>query len=52
MLREHLSDEAILQLTYVTGRYEMHATLARALRLELDDRDDPVVEAAGPRDGG
>jgi hypothetical protein len=24
--------------------YELHATLSRALRLELDDRDEPVVE--------
>jgi alkylhydroperoxidase family enzyme len=47
-LREHLSDEAILELTYVTCLYEMHATMARALRVEFDDRDDPIVEVAGP----
>jgi alkylhydroperoxidase family enzyme len=47
-LREHLSDEAILELTYVTCLYEMHATMSRALRVEFDDRDDPVVEVAAP----
>jgi alkylhydroperoxidase family enzyme len=48
-LREHLSDEEILEFTYVTCMYEMHATMSRALRLEFDDRDDPIVEIDGPR---
>lgn len=47
-LREHLSDEAILELAYITAMYEMHATLSRLLRLEYDDRDDPIVEVAAP----
>ena len=47
-LREHLTDEQILELTYITLMYEMHATMARALRLEFDDRDDPIVEVAAP----
>ena len=47
-LREHLSDEEILELTYITVMYEMHATISRALRLEYDDRDDPIVEIAAP----
>jgi alkylhydroperoxidase family enzyme len=47
-LREHLSDEQILELTYITTMYEMHATISRALRLEYDDRDDPIVEIAAP----
>ena len=47
-LREHLSDEAILELTYITCMYEMHATMCRALRLEFDDRDEPIVEVPGP----
>ena len=47
-LREHLSDEQILELTYITTMYEMHATITRALRLEYDDRDDPIVEIAAP----
>ncbi len=47
-LRAELSDEAILELTYITAMYEMHAVIARALRLEWDDRDDPIVEVASP----
>jgi hypothetical protein len=44
----HLPDEQILELTYVTCLYEMHATMARALRLEFDDRPDPIVEVPAP----
>lgn len=47
-LRTHLSDEEILELTYVTAMYDMHAVMSRALRLEWDDRDEPVVEVASP----
>lgn len=47
-LQEELSDEQILELTYTTCLYEMHATMSRALRLEYDDRDDPIVEIAAP----
>ena len=47
-LKAHLSDEEILELTYVTCLYEMHATMSRALRLEYDDRDEPIVEIAAP----
>ncbi|MGD9996461.1 MAG: carboxymuconolactone decarboxylase family protein [Ilumatobacteraceae bacterium] len=46
-LRRRLSDEEILELTYITLMYEMHATMARALRMEFDDRDDPIVEVPG-----
>jgi alkylhydroperoxidase family enzyme len=50
LLREHLSDEAILEFTYITMMYSMHAVISRALRLEYDERDDPVVEIAAPDD--
>lgn len=43
-LRELLSDEEILELTYITCTYDMHATMSRALRLELDDVDDRITE--------
>lgn len=46
-LRSHLSDVEILELTYVTCLYEMHAIMSKALRLEFDDRDDPIVEVPG-----
>lgn len=47
-LKAHLSDEEILEFTYITAMYEMHATMTRALRLEFDDRDEPIVEVAAP----
>ena len=49
-LHEHLSDEEILEFTYITMMYTMHAVISRALRLEYDDRDDPIVEIAAPAD--
>jgi alkylhydroperoxidase family enzyme len=45
-----LSDEEILELTYVTCLYDMHAVMSKALRTEFDDRDDPIVEIAAPKD--
>jgi hypothetical protein len=50
VLKEHLSDEAIMEFTYITMMYTMHAVICRALRLEYDDRDDPIVEIAAPAD--
>lgn len=47
-LRTFLSDEEILELTYITCLYDMHAVMTRALRLEFDDRADPIVEVAAP----
>ena len=47
-----LSDEEILELTYVTMTYELHATICRALRLEYDDVDERVVEIAAPEAAG
>lgn len=47
-LQAELSDEELLELTYVTALYDMHATMCRALRLEYDDRDEPIVEIAAP----
>ena len=47
-LRQHLSDEAILEFTYITMMYTMHAVISVALRLEYDDRPDPIVEIAAP----
>src|SRR4029079_18731179 len=49
-MREHLDDEAILEFTYITMMYTMHAVISRALHLEFDERDDPIVEIAAPED--
>jgi alkylhydroperoxidase family enzyme len=48
VLKKLLTDEQILELTYITCLYIQHAIMARALRLEFDDRDDPIVEIAAP----
>ena len=48
VLKQHLTDEEILELTYITCLYDMHAVMSRALRTEFDDRDDPIVEVAAP----
>ncbi len=47
-LKAVLSDEEILELTYVTGLYFMHAVMTRALRLEFDDVPERIVEVAAP----
>ncbi len=47
-LKSHLSDEEILEFTYTTCTYMMHAIMSRALKLEYDDVDERVVEIAAP----
>ena len=49
-LKSYLSDEEILEFTYIVMLYDMHAVMTKALRLEYDDRDDPIVEIAAPED--
>jgi len=43
-LRAHLSDVAVIELTYICTLYLHHAVMSRALRTELDDVDEPVAE--------
>ncbi len=47
-LKEFLSDEEILEFTYITCTYELHATMCRALRLEYDDVAERIAEIAAP----
>jgi alkylhydroperoxidase family enzyme len=47
-LKSAMTDEEILELTYITCLYDMHAIMSRALRTEFDDRDDPIIEIAAP----
>jgi len=49
VLKKHLSDEEILEFTYITALYDMHAVISKALRLEYDDVDERVVEIAAPK---
>ena len=48
VLKDNLSDQAILDFTYITMTYALHAVMSVALRTEFDDRDDPIVEVAAP----
>jgi alkylhydroperoxidase family enzyme len=43
-LHAELTDEQVLELTYITALYLQHAVMSRALRTEYDDREEPVVE--------
>jgi alkylhydroperoxidase family enzyme len=52
VLKRHLPDEQILELTYVTCLYDMHAVMTKALRLEFDDRDEAITEVAAPEGYG
>jgi alkylhydroperoxidase family enzyme len=49
-LKEHLSDEAILELTYAVTLYMAFAVFSRGLRLEYDDVDERLVEVPAPTD--
>lgn len=49
-LKTFLSDVEILELTYITSLYIMHAIMSRALRTEFDDRPEPIVEVDAPED--
>jgi alkylhydroperoxidase family enzyme len=49
-LKEFLTDEAILEFTYITCMYEMHATISQALRHEYDDVPERIIEIAAPTD--
>jgi alkylhydroperoxidase family enzyme len=50
-LKSQLSDEEVLELTYVTGLYFMHAVMTRALKLEYDDVPERIVEVPAPTGG-
>ena len=50
VLRQHLSDRQIVELTYVVSLYIMHAMMTTALRLEFDDVPERIVEVAGDTD--
>ncbi len=45
---DHLSEVAILELTYIACWYDLHAVMSKALKLELDTAEDPITEVTGP----
>jgi len=50
-LHTHLSDEDILELTYHTMGYNLHAVCCKALRLEFDDVNERIREVPAPGEG-
>jgi len=48
VLHDNLTEEQILELTYITCLYDMHAVMSRALRTELDDVPEAMVEVPAP----
>jgi alkylhydroperoxidase family enzyme len=49
-LRDGLSDEEILELTYISAMYAMHGVMSKALRTEFDDVDEAITEIPAPGD--
>ena len=48
LLKKHLSEVEIIELTYITCTYELHATMTRALKLEFDNVPERIVEVPVP----
>jgi len=48
VLKKHLSDEEILEFTYITALYDLHAVTTKALRLEYDDVPERMTEVPAP----
>lgn len=47
-LKKHLCEEEIIELTYITAMYMMHAVMSRALKLEYDEVDEAITEVPAP----
>jgi len=52
ILQKHLPDDQILMLSYFVGMYCLHAVTTKALRLEYDDLQEPIVEVPVPKGRG
>jgi alkylhydroperoxidase family enzyme len=50
-LQANVSDEDILEITYHTLAYNLHAVSCKALRLEYDDVDERIREVPIPKGG-
>ncbi len=51
-LHEHLSDEQILELTWLVNFYEMLAKTCISLKLEFDDVEERLRDIPIPKEGG
>ncbi len=47
-LKTFWDDEQIFEFTYISCLYDMHAIITRALKLEFDNREEPIIEVAAP----
>lgn len=47
-LQTFFNEEQIIELTYITSMFMMNAHMIRALKLEWDDREEPVAEMPSP----
>ncbi|MBB4631029.1 carboxymuconolactone decarboxylase family protein [Sphingosinicella soli] len=47
-LKTFWDDEQIFEFTYIACLYDMHAVITRALRMEYDNRAEPIVEVEAP----
>jgi len=47
-LKTFWTDEQIFEFTYITCLYGMHAVITRALKMEYDNRPEPIVEVVAP----
>jgi alkylhydroperoxidase family enzyme len=47
-LKSAFSEEQIVELTYIIGMFMMNAHMIKALKLEWDDREEPVAEMPSP----
>lgn len=47
-LKEGLDDVAIIEATYATLSYGLHAAMTKALRMEYDNVEERIVEIAAP----
>ncbi len=50
-LKRVFDDEQIMEFTYTTCMYSIHATISRALRLEFDDVPERITEVPVPAGG-
>lgn len=50
VLKAHLSDLEILEFTYITALYDMHAVMTKALKLEFDNVPERMAEVPGPHE--
>jgi alkylhydroperoxidase family enzyme len=51
-LKKHLSDQEIVELSYVVTIYLSNAIMCRALKLEFDNIPERIVEVPKPEGGG